>query len=143
MGGELPDDAEVRGLRPFGEPGQLQVLVHALTKRDAHEWVLSKRREEKPSGNPLCQRHRRMSPERRRPRKMSERRRRVLRGKACRSSCREAAYLNSDFGPDPLTWSPLTWRLFGLRVYGTKITDAGLKDLKLAVPRLDIYTTPW
>jgi hypothetical protein len=45
--------AMVRGLRPFGKAGQLQVLVHALTKRGAHQWVLSKRREEKPSGNPL------------------------------------------------------------------------------------------
>ena len=51
VGGELPDGAEVSLLRPLGEAGQLEVLVHALAKRDAHEWVLSKRREEKPSGN--------------------------------------------------------------------------------------------
>ncbi len=36
MGGELPDNAEVRGLRSLGEAGQLQVLVHALTKCGAH-----------------------------------------------------------------------------------------------------------
>ena len=40
VGGKLPDDTEVRDLRPLGEPGELQVLVHALAKRDAHEWVL-------------------------------------------------------------------------------------------------------
>ena len=45
--------AMVRAPRPFGEAGQLQVLVHALPKRGAHKWVLSKRKEEKSSGNPL------------------------------------------------------------------------------------------
>src|SRR5262249_29800752 len=42
---------------------QLEVLVHALAQREAHQWVLSKRREEKPSGKPLCLGHRRVSPE--------------------------------------------------------------------------------
>jgi hypothetical protein len=40
VGGRLPDNTKVRGLRPLGEPGELQVLVHALAKREAHEWVL-------------------------------------------------------------------------------------------------------
>ena len=44
MGGELTDNAEVRGLRSLGEAGQLQVLVHAMTKCGAHERALSKRR---------------------------------------------------------------------------------------------------
>ena len=67
VGGELPDGAEVSLLGALGEAGQLEVLVHALAKRGAHEWVLSKRREEKPSGNPLCHGHRRVSPGPRRP----------------------------------------------------------------------------
>jgi len=73
MCGELPDGAEIHLLRALGEPGQLQILVHALTKSDAHERVLSKRREEKPSGNPLCLRHHCMSPKPRRSMKTSER----------------------------------------------------------------------
>jgi len=48
---QLPDGAEVGLLRPLGESGELQILVHALAKRGAHEWVFSKRREENPSGN--------------------------------------------------------------------------------------------
>jgi hypothetical protein len=36
----VADDAAVSGLRPLGEPGELQVLVHALAKREAHEWFL-------------------------------------------------------------------------------------------------------
>ena len=69
--GELPDGTEVSLLGPLGEAGQLEVLVHALAKREAHEWVLSKRREEKPSGNPLGRQHR-VSPERRRMGKLDE-----------------------------------------------------------------------
>ena len=67
VSGEMTDGAEVSFLGPLGEAGQLEVLVHALAKREAHEWVLSKRREEKPSGNPLCLGHRRVSPGPRRP----------------------------------------------------------------------------
>ncbi len=71
--GELPDGAEIHLLRTLGEPGQLQILVHALTERDAHESALSKRRAEKPSGNPLCLRRHRTSPKHRRSMKTSER----------------------------------------------------------------------
>src|SRR5262245_23269011 len=53
VGGELSDNAEIGCLRSLGEACQLQVLVHALTKRGAHVWALSKRKQEKPSGNPL------------------------------------------------------------------------------------------
>jgi len=35
---QLPDGAEVGLLRPLGESGELQILVHALAKRGAHEW---------------------------------------------------------------------------------------------------------
>ena len=34
VSGELPDGAEVSLLRPLGEAGQLEVLVHALAKRE-------------------------------------------------------------------------------------------------------------
>ena len=42
--GQLPDSAEVSLLRPLGEAGELQILVHSMAKRGAHEWVLSKRK---------------------------------------------------------------------------------------------------
>ena len=48
---QSPDDAEVSLLRLLGESGELQILVHALAKRGAHEWLFSERREENPSGN--------------------------------------------------------------------------------------------
>ena len=40
---QLPDGAEVGLLHPLGGSGELQILVHALAKRGAHEWVFSKR----------------------------------------------------------------------------------------------------
>ena len=39
--GELPDGAEVGLLGALAEAGELEVLVHLLTKRGGHEWVLS------------------------------------------------------------------------------------------------------
>ena len=48
--GELPDDAEVSRLRAVGEPGELEVFVHALAKQGAHERNLSRRSEGQPSG---------------------------------------------------------------------------------------------
>ena len=56
----------------------------------AHEWVLSKRREEKPSGKPLCLGHRRMSPGPRRPLTKRGGESGVLSERARGSSCRAA-----------------------------------------------------
>jgi hypothetical protein len=107
--GELPDGAEVHLLRTFGETGQLQILVHTLAKSGAHQWVLSKRRVEKPSGNPLCHRHNRKSPE---PLALDEDKRPSAAplGKASRSSCRAAAYLNLKLGLTPAKKPILTPR---------------------------------
>jgi hypothetical protein len=115
----LPDDAEVQLLGPLGEPGELQVVVHALAQRGAHERSLSKRREEKPSGKlyvavaprvsrrKACDHHAASRPctasREEKGRASSSRKavfdgldRRIQEGerKGRESSCREAAYLN-------------------------------------------------
>ena len=38
--GELPDGADVRFLSALGEPGELEVVKHALTERRGHVEVL-------------------------------------------------------------------------------------------------------
>jgi hypothetical protein len=50
VGAKLPDGAELGFLSSLSEPGELEVLVHALSKQSDHEWVLSRRRGEKSSG---------------------------------------------------------------------------------------------
>src|SRR3954469_22817047 len=42
--GELPDGSEVGLLGAFAEAGQLEIVLHPLTKRRDHERVLSRRR---------------------------------------------------------------------------------------------------
>jgi hypothetical protein len=98
--GGLADGAEVHLLRTFGETGPLQILVHTLAKSGAHQWVLSKRRVEKPSGNPLCHRHNRPSPEPWRLTKTGEPAPH-RQGKASRSSCRDSGLLEPLTGSDP------------------------------------------
>src|SRR5271166_6180304 len=43
---ELRDGAKVGFLSSLSEAGELEVLVHALTKLRGHEWILSRRRGE-------------------------------------------------------------------------------------------------
>jgi hypothetical protein len=40
---QLPDGAEAGLLHPLGGSSELQILVHALAKSGAHEWVFSNR----------------------------------------------------------------------------------------------------
>ena len=57
--GSVPlDGAEVSFLSSLSEPGELEILVHALTKPRGHEWVLSRQKEVKTVWNPLSAGHR-------------------------------------------------------------------------------------
>jgi hypothetical protein len=51
--GQLPDGSEVGLLGAFAEPGQLEILVHLLTKRGDHKWGLSRRKGRETVWNPL------------------------------------------------------------------------------------------